>query len=74
MSFPEGKKRVRFSPEDEIILLKGILSAKPFEDVGRWAAIQVVLKEKTRKKFTVRALRQHMVKKFIERDDSNKTK
>lgn len=72
-----SKKRVRFTTEDNVILLREVLSTNPFEDAMRWVVIQDAMHEGTMKIISLRALRQHLellLRKFIEQDDQNKNK
>ena len=71
------QKRLRFTQEDKTILLREVLSINPFEEAGRWILIQEILKEKTGKLFSIRALKEHLellMKKFIDLDNQNKNK
>lgn len=70
----DSKKRLRFVAQDDVILLREVLALNPFEDASRWVALKEIVHEKSRKNFTIRALKEHLdllLKKFTEKDDKN---
>lgn len=73
----EDLKRCRFSPEDDIFLLREVIGENPMANPEIWVKICDKLKNITRKLFTVRALKdrlQLLLETFLKKDRENKNK
>lgn len=60
MNEEKGKKRLRFTFEDDVILLREVVSLNPFANPDAWEEIQKNVFLLTRKQFLVKTIRQHM--------------
>lgn len=56
-----SKKRMRFRYEDDVILLREIVSRDPFSNGQRaWDEIKLNMMSLTKKDFTIKSIRQHI--------------
>jgi hypothetical protein len=58
MSSNKGSK-IRFSINDDLMLLREVLAANPFENANEWNNIKKKLIKETTKKISRRAVREH---------------
>lgn len=75
MSMPKNK--IRFSPEDDIHLLREVFGQNPYEEPKRWQLIAVHMLQITGKNISVRTLRDrvaNLVKKFLANAEINRYK
>lgn len=66
--------RLRFSSDDDIHLLKEVLTLNPFKNFENWKLIHANVVAYTRKEFTIRAIKdhlEHLVKLYIKEDYKN---
>ncbi|KAF5299123.1 hypothetical protein FQR65_LT09481 [Abscondita terminalis] len=54
-------KRLRFREEDDLALLREVLSLNPFENPNSWCEIQELIFLTTGKKFVIKTLRDHLL-------------
>lgn len=52
-------ERLRFAYEDDLTLLREVISQNPFQDGERWKTILKNVIAVSRKDFTLRAIREH---------------
>lgn len=55
------KNRLRFREQDDLALLREVLSLNPLQDPGLWATIQEHLIIITGKAFSIKTLRDHLL-------------
>lgn len=75
MSFEGGKKnRVRFTYEDDVILLREIVSKNPLLNSEMWEEVKTNVCQMTKKTFSIKTLRQHMnilLEQWTEKENKN---
>lgn len=67
-------ERVRFNINDDLILLRQVLGTNPYERRCNWTTIHENINTITGKKFTLRAIREHvdhLVKLYKKEDTAN---
>lgn len=64
-------KRLRFTNDEDLTLLREVVAQNPFEDLARWNTIAQQVEIGTKKNFSVRAVREHTARllKSWERED-----
>jgi hypothetical protein len=70
----EFKLRLRFTTEDDLILLRDVVGHNPFEEPSKWKQIHTNLLCVSGKNFTVRSVREHvehLLKLFVKNDRAN---
>lgn len=70
----EKLNRLRYTMEDDIILLRQVITNNPYEDTRRWKLIQHNVYMYTHKNFSTRAIRdhvEHLIKLYIKNDLHN---
>nr|CAI5849526.1 unnamed protein product [Callosobruchus analis] len=60
MSMVKESKRLRFTSDDDLMLLREFVAHQPLLDVTQWERIQRNLTEATGKQFQIRTLRDHL--------------
>ena len=55
-----AQERLRFNINDDLILLREVIAANPYEDVNLWKEVHNKTVEATGKLFTLRAIKDHM--------------
>lgn len=68
-------KRVRFSQNEILVLLKEVISQNPFEDPKRWVNILENVNKITQKRFSLRTIRNqtnHLVLNWNKQDRNNR--
>lgn len=53
--------RLRFTYEDDVILLREFVSVNPIKDLQGWEVIQAHIRISTGKNFLIRTLKQHLM-------------
>lgn len=70
-------KRLRFSNNEIIVMLREILSQNPYEDPRRWVTVQDNLNKLSKKNFSLRTIKNHsnhLVLKWNQQDRKNRDK
>lgn len=67
-----GERRVRFSMEDDLNLIREVITENPFEDPGTWQRIRSTMNKSSGKNFSLRAIRDH-VKHLLKSYRKNET-
>ncbi|XP_068897053.1 UPF0430 protein CG31712-like isoform X4 [Tenebrio molitor] len=70
----EFKFRLRFTTEDDLILLRDVVGHNPFKGPSKWKQIQANLLCVSGKNFSIRSVREHvehLLKLFVKKDRAN---
>ncbi|CAH1111509.1 unnamed protein product [Psylliodes chrysocephalus] len=54
------KKRLRFTYEDDIVLLREVVSRNPFQSSDLWEEVKTSVFQVTKKLFNIKTIRQHI--------------
>lgn len=71
----EKPSRLRFTHDDDILLLREFLTQNPIQNPQGWERIQQNIEILTRKKFLIRTLKQHLqllLELFLKKEKENK--
>lgn len=52
--------RLRFTEDDDLMLLRSVLNYNPFELIARWELIARDIRQYSKKEFLVRTLKEHV--------------
>ncbi|CAH1103034.1 unnamed protein product [Psylliodes chrysocephalus] len=69
--------RLRFTSNDEIVLLREVLAQNPFEDPKKWTTIKDNIVNVTNKSFSLRTLKNHfdvLLLNWLRKDKANRNK
>lgn len=70
-------KRLRFSSDDDLALLREFISHNPLDDAEKWVNIQTNIYQITGKKFSIRTLKDHLfliLEIWLKKDTDNQKK
>ncbi|CAH1100039.1 unnamed protein product [Psylliodes chrysocephalus] len=68
------KKRLRFTYEDDIVLLREVVSRNPFQNSDMWEEVKTSVFQVTKKLFSIKTIRQHiqlLLDQWIEKEKNN---
>lgn len=69
--------RLRFTSDEDLMLLRSVLNYNPFESSEKWGQIARDIRQYSKKEFSVRTLKEHvyyLVKKWIEKFKATSTR